>query len=243
MRWMVLPGSLDPEARRLVVRMRRLKDHKGLSPKSLEARTAFSSWSWQRYLNGKALPPKEAVEALAELTGEDRAPLLVALDAAERARAGAAPSAGGIPRRGCEREPDVPEVWVAALSAAVGALLMSAVTAILLVADPWSRQGSTQAQGGVTGVGKYTCAYTRRGDQMFAGNSSTTTRLVALNNTGQDAAEIQCLLLRHRLSPGDVDGYYGRRTEAAVKQLQQLSHVPADGIVDEQDWAVLRHVG
>ncbi|MFI9255550.1 peptidoglycan-binding protein [Streptomyces sp. NPDC053069] len=132
-----------------------------------------------------------------------------------------------------------PEIRVAALSIAAGALLISAITSALLITDPWREQ--TPATG-VAGVGKYACTYIRHGDELFAGNSTTASRLVMRNTTGPDAAEVQCLLLRHKLSPGDVDGYFGERTEAEVKRLQRMDHVPADGIVGEQTWVLLRHV-
>ena len=238
MRWRALPESLDPHTRQLVVELRRLKDHSGLSLKSLQAKTPFSSSSWERYLNGKVLPPQAAVEALAVRAGADVAPLLALRDAAERTGSAAPMTAAGNGSGARERDPD-PEIRVAALSVAAGALLLSAIGSILLITAPW--QNPPQAAG-VAGVGKYTCTYARHGDQLFAGNSTTTSRLVMRNTTGPDAAEVQCLLLRHKLSSGDVDGYFGERTEMEVRRLQRLDHVPADGVVGEQTWALLRHV-
>ncbi|MBM4790843.1 peptidoglycan-binding protein [Streptomyces sioyaensis] len=239
MRWKVLPESLDPHARQLVGELRGLKDHSGLSLKSLQAKTPFSRSSWERYLNGKVLPPQAAVEALARIAGADVAPLLALRDAAERTwtTASVTPAESGSPAQ--ERKP---EIRVAALSVAAGALLLAATTSVLLITDPWRAHVPATGEPGVAGVGTYTCRYTRHGDQLFAGNSSTTSRLVMRNTTGTDAAEVQCLLLRHKLSPGDVDGYFGARTEAAVKRLQRQDHVPDDGIVGEQTWALLRHV-
>lgn len=238
MRWKALPKSLDPYAWQLVVELRRLKDHSGLSLKSLQSKTPFSRSSWERYLNGKALPPQAAVEALARMAGADVTPLLVLRDAAERTWAAAAVRSAGSGSTAQERDPE-PEIRVAALSIAGGALLLSAIASVLLITDPWREQPPAT---GMTGVGKYTCTYTRHGDQLFAGNSTTTSHLVMRNITGPDAAEVQCLLLRHKLSPGDVDGYFGEHTEAEVKRLQRQDHVPADGIVGEQTWALLRHV-
>ncbi|MFE4416048.1 peptidoglycan-binding protein [Streptomyces sp. NPDC056821] len=238
MRWKALPKSPDPHARQLVVELRRLKDHSELSLKSLQAKTPFSRSSWERYLNGKALPPQAAVESLARMAGADVTPLLALRDAAERTWTAAAVTSAESSSAAHERDPE-PEIRVAALSVAAGALLLSAITSVLLIIDPWREP--TLATG-APGVGKYTCTYARRGDQLFAGNSATTSRLVMRNATGPDAAEVQCLLLRHKLSPGDVDGYFGERTEAEVKQLQRQDHVPADGIVGEQAWALLRHV-
>ncbi|MFD4603531.1 peptidoglycan-binding protein [Streptomyces sp. NPDC058464] len=71
-RWKALPESLDPRIRRLVVELRRLKDHSGLSMVALESRTGFSKSSWERYLNGKVTPPRQAVETMADVCGGDR---------------------------------------------------------------------------------------------------------------------------------------------------------------------------
>ncbi|MEO3755045.1 peptidoglycan-binding protein [Streptomyces sp. B6B3] len=83
-RWKTLPESLDPGVRRLVVRMRQLKDRSGLSLAALAAKTASSRSSWERYLNGKAVPPPQAVEALARVSGTDPAPLLALWEVATR---------------------------------------------------------------------------------------------------------------------------------------------------------------
>lgn len=84
-RWKELPGSLDERVRQLVVQLRRLKDHSGLSLSSLQAKTGYGRSSWERYLNGKALPPREAVERLARVGGVDPARLLALHEVAEEA--------------------------------------------------------------------------------------------------------------------------------------------------------------
>ncbi|MEV6765034.1 peptidoglycan-binding protein [Streptomyces sp. NPDC051105] len=262
MRWRQLPETLDPNGRRLVQELRRLKDHSGLTLQLLQAKTPFSGSSWERYLNGKALPPAAAVEALAGLTDADASRLLALRHAAQESGAmperphrdrvaetahqqAAAPSGPASAARvglGESRDHDQrPERmhWVA-LSIVGGALLVSAVVSGWLIAD--RPNAASRPSGSATGVGRYSCAYVRHGDLMLAGNSTTNSRLVALNNTGPDVAEVQCLLRRHHLSPGDVDGYYGERTEAQVKTLQQQDHVSPDGIVGEQTWSLLRHV-
>ncbi|MFE3036456.1 peptidoglycan-binding protein [Streptomyces canus] len=71
-----LPSELDPSARQLVSRLRRLKDHSELTMRQLAAKTGYSAKSWERYLGGTSLPPREAVEALARITGTDPVPLL-----------------------------------------------------------------------------------------------------------------------------------------------------------------------
>ncbi|MCG0286537.1 peptidoglycan-binding protein [Streptomyces sp. PSAA01] len=136
---------------------------------------------------------------------------------------------------------EAPRIRVVALSAAAGGLLLSAVVSVLLVMDAQHPKAGGR-QGTAATVGKYTCTYTRRDDLVFAGNSAAMSHRVMLNSTGPDAAEVQCLLLRHKLSPGDIDGYFGPHTEAQVKRLQRQDHVPTDGVVGEQTWALLRHV-
>lgn len=55
--------------RQLLVQLRRLKGHSGLSLAALASRTGHSRSSWERYLNGKKPAPRQAVEALCALTG------------------------------------------------------------------------------------------------------------------------------------------------------------------------------
>ncbi|MFJ4897809.1 helix-turn-helix domain-containing protein [Streptomyces sp. NPDC088727] len=84
-RWKALPDSQDQRVRQLVVHLRRLKDRSGLSLVSLAARTGYSRSSWDRYLNGQALPPRRAVEELARAAGADPIRLLVLHEVAEGA--------------------------------------------------------------------------------------------------------------------------------------------------------------
>nr|WP_269462931.1 peptidoglycan-binding protein [Streptomyces sp. M56] len=84
-RWRPLPDSLDDRVRQLVVQLRRLKDRSGLGLSSLESKTGYSRSSWERYLNGKALPPRQAVEELARVGGVEPTRLLVLHEVAEAA--------------------------------------------------------------------------------------------------------------------------------------------------------------
>ncbi|MDW6064763.1 DUF2690 domain-containing protein [Streptomyces sp. FXJ1.4098] len=84
-RWRPLPGELPPQARRLAEELRLHKDRSRLSLNSLAAKTAYSSSSWHRYLNGRALPPWEAVDALGRLTRADRGLLRVLWESASDA--------------------------------------------------------------------------------------------------------------------------------------------------------------
>jgi transcriptional regulator with XRE-family HTH domain len=84
-RWKGLPEELDPCVRQLVVRLRRVKDHSGLSLRRLAAKTGYSTSSWERYLAGRSLPPREAVEAMARLGGDDPTRLLALHEVATEA--------------------------------------------------------------------------------------------------------------------------------------------------------------
>ncbi|MFD0305998.1 peptidoglycan-binding protein [Streptomyces sp. NPDC127119] len=75
-RYKPLSDELDPCERQLVEELRRLKDHGELTMRHLAAKTGYSSRSWERYLGGTSLPPREALEALARITGADPVPLL-----------------------------------------------------------------------------------------------------------------------------------------------------------------------
>ncbi|MET7939601.1 peptidoglycan-binding protein [Streptomyces sp. NPDC005302] len=101
-RWKALPAELDPRVRQLLVRLRRLKDHNGLTMRQLAARTGYSAKSWERYLSGRSVPPPDAVEALARICGDDPVRLLalheVAVEAWRDKSAGAPEQ--GAPEQG-----------------------------------------------------------------------------------------------------------------------------------------------
>src|ERR1044072_6790987 len=71
-----LPAELDPSARQLVARLRLLKDHSERTMRLPAVKTCYSAKSWERSRGGTSLPPREAVEALAGITGTDPVPLL-----------------------------------------------------------------------------------------------------------------------------------------------------------------------
>ncbi|MEU1200033.1 DUF2690 domain-containing protein [Streptomyces sp. NPDC005813] len=83
--WKPLPDTLEPDLRALVEQLRRLKDRSGLSLAALAERTLHSKSSWERYLNGKSLPPRQAADALARMVGADPARLAALWELAARA--------------------------------------------------------------------------------------------------------------------------------------------------------------
>ncbi|MGW5280337.1 DUF2690 domain-containing protein [Streptomyces collinus] len=83
--WRDLPDELEPDAQVLVDRLRQMKDDSGLSLAALAGRTPYSKSAWERYLNGRKLPPREAVEALGRLVDRDVVPLTALWELAEQA--------------------------------------------------------------------------------------------------------------------------------------------------------------
>ncbi|MGW3169532.1 helix-turn-helix domain-containing protein [Streptomyces sp. NPDC001153] len=86
------------ECERLAETLRGLRARTGLSLAALAAKTPYSKSSWDRYLNGRTVPPRQAVAELCDLAGEDpgRALALWELaDAVASGRAASGRTAGG----------------------------------------------------------------------------------------------------------------------------------------------------
>jgi len=239
-RWKALPESLDDRVQQLVVQLRRLKDRSGLSLSSMAAKTGYSRSSWERYLNGKALAARQAVERLARVSGVEATRLLVLHELAEeawRADGGAAEATDTRGKSGIRRV-----VVIAGLATA----LLGALVVGLLVAAPWSERGNRGEDTAATAhkvfaykPGKtYPCAVERKNGQLYAGYS--TTRTAVLSRPGWDVVEAQCLLGHLGFDPGGVDGVYGEKTTRAVKRFQEKAGLPTDGLVGPQTWKALR---
>ncbi|MFI8006241.1 helix-turn-helix domain-containing protein [Streptomyces sp. NPDC086010] len=67
---------MTTEHTRLFAALRELRAGAGLSLAALAERTPYSKSSWERYLNGKALPPRQAVQELCRLANEPDGRLL-----------------------------------------------------------------------------------------------------------------------------------------------------------------------
>jgi len=169
-RWKGLPDSLDHRVVRLVVQLRRLKDHSGLSLASLAAGTSYSKSSWERYLNGKKLPPRAAVQELARVCGGDATRLLalheVALQAWQAERAEPVVPAVAEPEPSMVPEPAAPGPEADAVPAAaaapaagrripLGPLLLGAL-AMLVVAGVTLLTTRTWQDGAAAGRGRDT---------------------------------------------------------------------------------------
>ncbi|MGW1751653.1 helix-turn-helix domain-containing protein [Streptomyces sp. NPDC002092] len=84
---------MNPELVRLAAALRELRARTGLSLAALAAKTAFSKSSWERYLNGRTLPPRTAVQELCRLAGEPDGRCLALWEIAESQWSGRATQA------------------------------------------------------------------------------------------------------------------------------------------------------
>ncbi|MEW2635524.1 DUF2690 domain-containing protein [Streptomyces sp. NPDC048389] len=102
---------MTTEHARLVAELRELRARTGLSLAALSERTPYSKSSWERYLNGKSLPPHQAVRELCRVANEPDGRLLALWEIAESdwsGRAAAAPAAEE-PRPQPQEPPRAPE--------------------------------------------------------------------------------------------------------------------------------------
>ncbi|QWB23881.1 MULTISPECIES: peptidoglycan-binding protein [Streptomyces] len=253
-RWKGLPEELDPRVRQLVVRLRRAKDHSGLSLRRLAARTGYSTSSWERYLSGRSLPPRDAVEAMARLDGDDPARLLalheVAAEAWGTASEHRGPPAG--PGTGPPPRPHGRALRITLIAGSV-ALVLAVATVVLLAVrltdgagkaavTPLTASAATQVPGSPKRSERptYTCVAERIDGRWYTGNSRTLKAVLAKGHAGPEVAEAQCLLHQAGFSPGAVDGIFGPHTQRAVKELQKHSGLVVDGIIGPHTWKALR---
>ncbi|MFI6551138.1 peptidoglycan-binding protein [Streptomyces prunicolor] len=248
-RWKVLPAELDPRVRQLVVRLRRLKDHSGLSIRQVAARTGYSPKSWERYLGGTSLPPGEAVEALARICGEDPTRLLALREVAAEgwtATTERAPVVGHLSPETAPRPPERRALRIALVAGSV-TLVLAVSSAVLvtvrLMDDNNSGRPTTRSAAPLAASASespFPCHVRRVDGRWYAGNSRTQQEILAVGNIGPDVAEAQCLLRRAGFSPGGIDGIFGPLTEHAVKEFQKRAGLVVDGMVGPHTWKVLR---
>ena len=81
---------IAPEFERLAAELRGLRARTGLSLAALGTGSAYSKSSWERYLNGKSLPPWPAVRALCRLADEPEPRIRALWELAEQAWSGRA---------------------------------------------------------------------------------------------------------------------------------------------------------
>ncbi|KUO19707.1 peptidoglycan-binding protein [Streptomyces dysideae] len=258
-RWKALPAELHPHVHQLIVRLRRLKDHSELSTRQLAAKTGYSAKSWQRYLNGRALPPREAVEAMARVGGDDPARLLVMHEIAAQHWAegrvvttDAPENPSATPAHApAEQQPYGRHLRAAVMAGAVVTVL--SVSAALLLAvrltearaqlardrsDAVAAAPATVSESMVPVI--YTCRLEQRDGRWYAGLSRTTDILLSNTHVGLEVAEAQCLLRRAGTAPGDIDGVFGPMTRRAVERMQKQNGLVVNGVIDPPTWQALR---
>lgn len=258
-RWKELPAELHPHVRQLIVPLRKLKDRSELSTRQLAAKTGYSARSWQRYLNGRSLPPREAVEALARIGSDDPTRLLVLHEiAAERWAEGrlvttdAPESAPETPAHTPTEQQPHGRYLRALVTAGAVALVLSVSAALLLAvrladartqlahdrADTVAATPAVVSESLVPVI--YTCRLEQRDGRWYAGLSPTTNTILAYTHVGREVAEAQCLLARAGMSPGEIDGVFGPKTQLAVKRVQTRHGLVVDGVIGLRTWEVLR---
>ncbi|WP_328873037.1 peptidoglycan-binding protein [Streptomyces sp. NBC_00287] len=235
-RWKELPAELSPQVRQLVVRLRRLKDHSGLSVRQLAAKTGYSAKSWERYLGGRSLPPREAVEAMARIGGDDPTRLLALHEVAAEAWGA---------RRATPERPQ--RLRLAMVAGAVALVVAIATSVVLIVRFTDGSSGEERAApppkppSASRSKRTYDCRVERSADgRWYAGNSRTRDAILAYGQAGPEVAEAQCLLRRAGFPTGEIDGIYGPLTQGAVKRLQQRDGLVVDGIIGPHTWKALR---
>jgi transcriptional regulator with XRE-family HTH domain len=258
-RWKELPAELHPHVHQLIVRLRKLKDHSELSTRQLAAKTGYSAKSWQRYLNGRSLPPREAVEAMARVCGDDPPRLLVMHEiAAQRWAEGrvvttdAPENLSTAPAHPpTEQQPYGRHLRAAVMAGAVVSVLSVSVALLLAVrltearaqlahdrSDPVPAALATVSESFVPVI--YTCRLEQRDGRWYAGLSRTTDILLSNTHVGLEVAEAQCLLRRAGTAPGEIDGVFGPKTRRAVERMQKQNGLVVNGVIDPPTWQALR---
>lgn len=103
------PSAPSPPGARLAAVLQRLRQRTGLSLAQLADATTYSKSSWERYLNGKSLPPRSAVKELCLLADEPADHALALLDIARTDRTeGSAPAPGPRARQRTAPRTDSP---------------------------------------------------------------------------------------------------------------------------------------
>ncbi|WP_030688529.1 peptidoglycan-binding protein [Streptomyces sp. NRRL B-1347] len=259
-RWKELPAQLGEQERQLLVQLRRMKDHSGLSLASLGAKTSYSGSSWERYLNGKKPVPRAAVEELAQVCGADPTRLLVLHEVARAADGRAEPDGGAVeaaapeaasgpvtrasepPGPPAEAPPAARAVRLRPALAALALAVAAAFAGGLLTGQAISGDEGDEGRG-VFSYAKertYPCEEGRADGVRYAGYATTATAILDRGSSGWEVVEAQCLLKAHGFGAGKVDGAYGDGTKASVKSFQRARDLVADGIVGPDTWGALR---
>ncbi|MET7729015.1 helix-turn-helix domain-containing protein [Streptomyces mirabilis] len=102
----VAAGTAALACARLAQELRRLRVRTGLSMAALAKETAYSKSSWERYLNGRQLAPRQAVESLCAMAGEPPERLVALWELADLEWSGRALKAARPVAEGAVAQPD-----------------------------------------------------------------------------------------------------------------------------------------
>lgn len=162
----------SPERVRLASALRDVRGRTSLSLAGLAAKTTFSKSSWERYLNGRTLPPRAAVEELCGLAGEPDGRCLALWELAESECRGRAAPIRARPRTApppappppppppdqparlsgpAERPPGHRGAVVLAVLASVSAVVVAAVAVALFLCLPRPDDPGAVAERGAPG--------------------------------------------------------------------------------------------
>lgn len=243
-RWTPLPQTLEPEVALLAERLRELKDRSGLSLVSLADRTANSKSSWDRYLNGKKLPPQQAVRALSQIAQQDAGHLDALWESADRAwsrRGGRAQLRTDIDEQPETREssavephaeaPRLPVPFRPPFGRHKWLVIAGALAAISLGVSAWWLASGTSS------VSRTNAA----APSLTSGRillSPACAPVVSMGQHDTCVREVQRLLRTHGATLA-VDGDFGPETSRRLTAFQVLAGLPANGVVDQATAAAL----
>ncbi|MEV7149244.1 DUF2690 domain-containing protein [Streptomyces sp. NPDC093084] len=138
--WRPLPQTLPAAYRDLVDFLRHIKDRSSLSLTELSQKTAISTSSWERYLNGKQFPPRQAVQAMCRTAHESEADTLALwerADAAWNRRGSTVPAGHPLPGQSTAHRDDTSSARVSKAVSGPGHRALLAASA-LVSARPWA---------------------------------------------------------------------------------------------------------
>lgn len=106
MKGVTAAGTAALACARLAQELRRLRGRTGLSMAALAKETAYSKSSWERYLNGRQLAPRQAVESLCAMAGEPPERLVALWELADLEWSGRARKTASAGVEGAVAQPD-----------------------------------------------------------------------------------------------------------------------------------------
>lgn len=133
--WPPLAAELPTDRRRLATQLRRMMDRSGLTLAQIADRTALPARDWTAALNATAVPPRGAVEVLAQASGADYARVHALHRLAERPSGRPRPVPDPDPLDPLGPDEGLPRRR-RALLATLGALAAAALAAVIMTAVP-----------------------------------------------------------------------------------------------------------